>query len=351
MGGCFGRRSQRKYYSSEDSERTPVTSEWRDESGTHPTTLADTWYSRTSNGRVHEAAGGAPCNHTGIITIAGEKKGRKNGFTSLKQELSHSTDEDETATSRRYSRDNLDSGVHSRCELDGFKEAKPPLSHSPSGRSILHRANPTTAVTSERGKQLKEKLKEAYRWKERFQQPTQDFLGLMDHIFMECQIYLTLLSTKDTAESRREADALVDEMVAVRNHWGTKLLPVTICNAFVRERIPLTLGLQQYRIDCAQFFEPIPFYVSQEQGKGELMKLYRFSVYDLTKNEVVLRYYLERSNVVKLYHVLCYSLGKQRGQVYPYGSECPSYWEIRKHMLSDACTRLQGGLFRNSRAQ
>ena len=348
MGGCFGRRSS-DYYSSEDSERrTLVTREWREQSGTHPTS-ADTWTSRTSNGRVHEAVGGAPCNHTDVIT--GEKKGGKNGFiASIKRGVSHSTGEDERGTSP-FSRDDLDSGVHSRSEVDGFGEAKQSLSRSPSGKGLLHRPNPIATITSEKGMQLKEKLKEAYKWKGRYEQPTQEFLGLMDHIFMECQVYLTVLSTKDTPQTRREADALVEEMIAVRNHWGTKLLPVTICNAFVRERIPLTLGLQQYRIDCAQFFEPIPFYTSQDQSTGELMKLYRFSVYDLTKNEVVLRYYLERSNVVKLYHVLCYTVGKQRGQVHPYGSECPSYWEIRKHMLGDACTRLQSGLFRIPRAQ
>lgn len=142
---------------------------------------------------------------------------------------------------------------------------------------------------------------------------------------------------------------IVQEMITVRNHWGPDLLPNSICNAFVRERIPMTLGSneRQFRIDCAQFFEPVPFYGSQQQqgNPGELMKLYRFSVYDLTRNEVVLRYYLERSNVTQLYHVLCFTCESYRGQVHPYGSEQPSYWDIRQRMLDDVYSRLMSALF------
>jgi len=141
---------------------------------------------------------------------------------------------------------------------------------------------------------------------------------------------------------KMEADSIVMEMVTVRNRWGTRLLPNSICNAFVRERIPHTVDRRQFRIDCAQFFEPVPFYGSQQtDNPGELMKMYRFSVYDLTRNEVVLRYYLERSNVTQLYHVLCFTCDNYRGQVIPYGSECPSYWEVRRHMMEDVLVRLK----------
>ena len=204
-------------------------------------------------------------------------------------------------------------------------------------------------VRTVRGSKMIMSLRKAYEWKTEFSSPTQQFLSLMDHLYMECQQHLTSLSSQGDVNCRREADVIVNEMINVRNHWGPKLLPSTICNAFVRERINLTLGAEQrkFRIDCAQFFEPVPFYSSsnsQSTNVGELMKLFRFSVYDLSRNEVILRYYLERSNVTQLYHVLCFTCENFRGQVHPYGTESPSYWEVRAHMLEDVYSRLLSAL-------
>lgn len=203
-------------------------------------------------------------------------------------------------------------------------------------------------VFTQRGRQVMEMLKQAYRWRDEFNHPSQEFLSRMDKLYMECQLHLTTLSSRDTVESHREADIIVNEMVQLRNYWGPQLLPSSVCNAFVRERVSLTLGSenQQFRIDCAQFFEPVPFYGNQQGNPGELMKLYRFSVYDVSRNEVILRYYLERSNVIQVYHVLCYTLDSYRGQVHPYGSESPSYWELRQHMLEDVRSRVLGILQR-----
>ena len=201
-------------------------------------------------------------------------------------------------------------------------------------------------VKSIKGQEVLGNIKKAYQWKNGFEQSSPEFLALMDRLFMECQLHLTALSSRGDLDSRKEADMLVNEMVNLRNHWGPNLLPKSICNAFVRERIPLTLGVdqRQFRIDCAQFFEPVPFYGNQQGNPGELMKLYRFSVYDISKNEVVLRYYLERSNVIQLYHVLCFTCENFRGQVHPYGAEIPSYWEIRQRMLEDVYSRLLSAL-------
>ena len=199
----------------------------------------------------------------------------------------------------------------------------------------------TSPIMTVKGKVLLQQLTAAYKWKELYTHSCQDFLTQMDKLFMECQMHLSALSSQVDAESRKEVDALVREMVVLRKHWGPHLLPNSVCNAFVRERILLSLGgtdKQQFRIDCAQFFEPVPFYGTPGDSSG-LMKLFRFSVYDLLKNVVVLRYYLEQSNVEQLYHVLCYVHNSQRGQVHPY-AEMPSYWELRQHMLDDIYTRL-----------
>lgn len=215
---------------------------------------------------------------------------------------------------------------------------------------ILNGSQPPVTVNdvrTARGKEIFLNLKKSYDWQNQFDHPSQEFLSLMDRLYMECQLHLTALSSRGSLEHKREADMIVQEMITVRNHWGADLLPNSICNAFVRERIPMTLGTdaRQFRIDCAQFFEPVPFYGTQQAGNpGELMKLYRFSVYDLIRNEVVLRYYLERSNVTQLYHVLCFTCESYRGQVHPYGSEQPSYWDIRHKMMEDVCSRLLSAL-------
>ena len=212
---------------------------------------------------------------------------------------------------------------------------------SPSRRSFSY-----SQVTTDRGNDLHKAIKEAYKWKERFTSPDKEFLKEMDKLFMDCQVHLSDISAQSTPAARKEADSLVDEMIALRNHWGTKLLPTSICNAFIRERIYIDLGFHHYRIDSAQFFEPVPFYSQSSQNTGELMKLFRFSVYDLSREEVVIRYFLERSNVIQLYHVLCYTLNGQRGQIHPYGAECPTYWDLRTHMINDLCSRFQNGFFK-----
>ena len=198
----------------------------------------------------------------------------------------------------------------------------------------------TSAITTVKGKNLLQQLVAAYKWKELYTQSCQEFLSQMDKLFMESQMHLSALSSHVDLESRREVDALVKEMIALRKHWGPQLLPNSVCNAFVRERIHLSLGTdkQQFRIDCAQFFEPVPFYGTPGDS-GELMKLFRFSVYDLSKNAVVLRYYLEQSHIEQLYHVLCFVHDSHRGQVHPY-PEMPTYWELRQHMMDDIYTRL-----------
>jgi hypothetical protein len=207
-------------------------------------------------------------------------------------------------------------------------------------RSVSSLSHLNCDITTERGRDLDNAIKQAYKWKNRYDSPNKDFLLEMDKLFMDCQVHLSDISSQSNSISRREADALVEELIALRNHWGPTLLPLSVCNAFVRERIFLNIGLKHYRIDCAQFFEPIPFY-NQYQNTGELMKLYRFSVYDLQYSEVIIRYFLERSNVIHMYHVLCFTIDGQRGQVHPYGVECPTYWDLRSHMISDLCNRFQ----------
>ena len=192
------------------------------------------------------------------------------------------------------------------------------------------------------GREIFSKLKKAYEWKDKYDHPSQEFLSLVESLFVECQLHLTDISSKDGIEFRREADTIVQEIVAVRNHLGPGLL---ILNSFVRESIPITFSttsqLRQFKVVCAQYFEPVPFYDNHPpKNSSQLMKLYHFSVYDLQRKEVILHYYLERSNFIRLYHVLCFTCGNSRGQIHPYGTEEPPYWDIRRDMMEDVNSRL-----------
>ena len=224
-----------------------------------------------------------------------------------------------------------DSGIHSKSSLG-----------TPKHTLSFGSSNKPKSIRTGKGKDLYNGIKAYYKLKERYDHPSKEFLREMDKLFMEVQLYLTELSARSATSSHKEADSLVEELIALRNHWGLTLLPLNVCNTFVRERIQLTVNGVRYRIDCAQFFEPVPFFSSPSApSSGELMKLFRFSIYEMSRNEVIMRYYLERSNVVQFYHVLCSSWGNQRGQVYGFGSECPSYWALHDKMIQDAGERLK----------
>lgn len=192
-------------------------------------------------------------------------------------------------------------------------------------------------ITSKEGVTLYEAIKLAYSWKEKYQSTNDEFMAEMSQLFVNSQEHLTQISS--SPEFHKEADAIVNELIALRTHWGPSLFPPGM-TALARERIHLMIGEESkpYRIDSAQYFEPVPYYA--DGNVGGIMKLYRFSVYDLTTGEIVMRYFLERSNVLQLYHVLCFAdVAGGRGQIAPYGMECPSYWVLREKVIENV-TRL-----------
>lgn len=191
-------------------------------------------------------------------------------------------------------------------------------------------------VITERGQKILGDIKDAYKWKDKYQSTCQELLDEIDHLFFKSQQHMTKLSSLGTKEAQKEVDAIVEELINLRNHLGPALFPPNM-TALARESIELTLGGKEYRIDTAQYFEPIPYYSGDNSGEnfGELMKLYRFSVYNLSDNSIILRYFLERSNVLQLYHVLCFTTAEIHGQLKPYGTECPDYWDQREQVLLD----------------
>ena len=200
-------------------------------------------------------------------------------------------------------------------------------------------------VRTEKGREIVSSLKEAYSWKENYGQPTLEFSYKTNVLFTSCEQHLSTLSTNLTEENKTECDTIVRELLNLRAHWGTGLLPLSMRNAFVREKINVTAGKYpkqcQYRIDCIQFFEPVVFYGNSPGKQEDLVKLFVFVVNDVKEDEVVIRYYLERSFLFDFYHVLCFFKGNSRGQLKPYGTVAPSYWTVRQDMLENAKAHLE----------
>lgn len=216
-----------------------------------------------------------------------------------------------------------------------FEDIPSPTTRGPPSDSFLYTPS---------GQDLERAIKEAYSWKDTEQlQPTLEFSHQTNLLFAECEIHFSNLSPKQTPSAKTECDKLVNELLELRVHWGPQLLPLSMRNAFVRERISITLENDyHFKIDCIQFFEPIVFYGNAPGSKEDLVKLYVFVVNDVQTDNVIIRYYLERSFLFEFYHVLCYFKGDSRGQLKPYGTKCPSYWIIREHMYQNAMHHLRG---------
>ncbi len=204
-------------------------------------------------------------------------------------------------------------------------------SASPSQAAVPH-----PQVKSKYGRQLVERFKEAESWTGRYNDEDNVFLSDMDILFKHSQEHMTILCQQGlTPEVKEECDELSKMTRALRNHWGKDRFPNSLCNAFVRERIPIVIEGQNCRVDCAEYFDDLPFYDNNPTMQGNLQKHRRFSVYD-EKNTIVARYFLESSDVNQKYYVLCKMLpvpGNPRGQIEPYGSDRPDYWTDRQNML------------------
>ena len=211
---------------------------------------------------------------------------------------------------------------------------------------------PNSLVLSRDGEMIKKALQDAYSWAEMYTDPTPDFSFKMNHLFTKCESHFTFLSKEGSQRDKRECDFLVQELLQLRAHLSPRLLPLATRNAFMRERISVTMGEgseeHQFRIDCIQFFEPIVFYGNSLGKKEDLVKLYVFVVTDLKKDAVLIRYYLERSFLYDFYHVLCYFKDNNRGQLKPYGTSCPTYWTIRQDMYQNTKHHLREAVIQAS---
>ena len=87
---------------------------------------------------------------------------------------------------------------------------------------------------------------------------------------------------------------------------------------------------------AGQFFKPK--ILSEEDDS--VLKLSFFFISEAETAEVRLKYYLEHTSLVDEYFALGLFGANGHVQVKIYGNSCPSYWAIRRHVLSDAHRRL-----------
>ena len=195
-------------------------------------------------------------------------------------------------------------------------------------------------IVSEEGQRVKELIRKSYGLKAHYQHPTLDFSMKVSQLFHTSEDYIAALAQEGSHESQMEADAIVEELLKLREHWGRELLPLSMKNAFFRERISLTGGEppRTFRLDCIQFFEPLLFYGNDVGPPHELVKLYVFLLTESDKTSPFMTFYLERTcHSNEFYHCLCFFCeGNVRGQFKIYGDQCPTYWELREDVLKNS---------------
>ena len=125
----------------------------------------------------------------------------------------------------------------------------------------------------------------------------------------------------------RTADVIVKMILRLRSAWGSKPFEFLKIKSFPRERIETKSAV----VIAGQYFKPEQFYESDDR----IMRLYFFEVRDVETNDFLLKYFLECSNILQRFYVLCLVCSSRHLQITKYGKHCPSYWTVREDMLRD----------------
>jgi hypothetical protein len=169
---------------------------------------------------------------------------------------------------------------------------------------------------------IRREIEAAKGWKTKVSGPAKPFLQA---VLPQLGKWCDAIAAYSAAGKRKKADAVAAAIVALRNHWGKKLLPPKRFDAFSRE----TMRVGALRVWAAQYFEPVPYY----KNDPRILKYYRFTVY--RKKRIVSRYFLERSRLRQAFFVLGQQTRTRHRQVKPFGSRKPTYWEVRAAVLAD----------------
>lgn len=123
------------------------------------------------------------------------------------------------------------------------------------------------------------------------------------------------------------ADIIVKMILRLRSAWGSKPFEFLKIKSFPRERIETKSAV----VLVGQYFKPEQFYERDDR----ILRLYFFEVRDAETNDFLLKYFLECSNILQRFYVLCLVCSGRHLQIKKYGKNCPSYWTVREDMMRD----------------
>lgn len=151
-----------------------------------------------------------------------------------------------------------------------------------------------------------------------------EFLESVNELFEDaCEEISRLAESGDYST----ADVIVKTILRLRGAWGSKPFEFLKIKYFPREKIETKSAV----VLAGQYFKPEQFYESDDR----ILRLYFFEVRDAETNDFLLKYYLECSNILQRFYVLCLVSSGGHLQIAKYGKNCPSYWTVREDMLRD----------------
>lgn len=132
------------------------------------------------------------------------------------------------------------------------------------------------------------------------------------------------------------ADEIAKMILKLPVAWGSDVFERLNIKSFPREQIETKNAV----IRAGQYFKPEQFY----KGDDRIYRLYFFEVREAETNKFVFMYYLECSNILQKFHVLCLVCSGGHLQIAKYGKTCPSYWTVREDMLRDFSCKEESAL-------
>lgn len=130
-----------------------------------------------------------------------------------------------------------------------------------------------------------------------------------------------------------EAEDIVEAIMKVKNSLGNDLFEALEISAFVRE----VSTFDNFVLTGGQYFEPMMVNEDDEN----LLKVMFFLVSDPETRQTMFRYYVEYSSLIDEFFALRLVTSSEQTRIEIYGSSCPSYWDIRKDVITNASERLE----------
>lgn len=174
-------------------------------------------------------------------------------------------------------------------------------------------------------REITSKLEKALCWTSKHDVSwSSEFCESVNDLFLDACKEISRLAEGGDFET---ADAIVKMILRLKTVWGNEAFEFLKLKSFPRERIETKSAV----ILAGQYFKPERFYDSDDR----ILRIYFFEVRDAETSDFVFTYYLECSNILQRFYILCLSCSGGHLQIFKYGTVCPSYWTVREDVLRD----------------